>query len=120
MWKASWRSDGRAGGRRNTSAANRRGISRDASEEFPFLHNGPGPDPVPDFVIRLKGVAQRHVILETKGHDPLREVKAAAAHRWCLAVNAEGSPGSWRFFMANRPELVRDHLTEAAAAAGPG
>lgn len=66
---------------------------------IPYLHDGDGHDYIPDFLIRLdNGV---HVILETKGHDPLEEVKAAAAARWVAAVNAEGSFGEWRYVIAH-------------------
>ena len=53
-------------------------------------------DYVPDFLVRLKDVPGRTIILETKGFDPLAEVKASAAARWVNAVNAEGSHGRWR------------------------
>lgn len=44
---------------------------------IPYLHDGDPHDYIPDFVIRLtNGV---HLILETKGHDPLEEVKSQAA-----------------------------------------
>lgn len=88
---------------------------------IPYLHNGHLHDYVPDFVVRLKGTSARHVILETKGFDPLDEVKAAAAKRWVAAVNAEGSFGSWAYRLARKPEEVvaliddvaRQGLTEA-------
>ena len=35
------------------------------------------------------------MILETKGYDPLEEVKRAAAQRWVAAVNADGTYGRW-------------------------
>ena len=55
---------------------------------------------MPDFVIRLaNGV---HLILETKGYDPLEDVKAQAARRWVDAVNADGAYGEWRY------EIVHD------------
>lgn len=75
---------------------------------IPYLHDGQMHDYIPDFIIRLAsedGVA-RHLILETKGYDPLDGVKAAAAERWCAAVNADGRYGGWRFAMARRIEDV--------------
>jgi len=69
----------------------------------PYLHNGQMHDYMPDFIIRLKSDApevQRHLILETKGFDPLAEVKREAALRWVAAVNAEGSFGYWQYAMA--------------------
>src|SRR5438445_11043028 len=38
---------------------------------------------------------ERYLILETKGCDPLKEVKEAAAKRWKNAVNADVEFGSW-------------------------
>jgi type III restriction enzyme len=37
------------------------------------------------------------LVLETKGHDDLEDVKTQAAERWVRAVNAEGSFGEWRY-----------------------
>lgn len=54
-------------------------------------------------------------ILETKGYDPLREVKEAAADRWVNAVNIDGSFGKWRFRMANSVADVSYILDEDAA-----
>ena len=76
-------------------------------------HNGSPHDYQPDFVVRLKGAPERHLILETKGYDPLAEVKAQAAQRWADAVNADGRFGRWAFAMARRPEDVRGLLDTA-------
>jgi type III restriction enzyme len=81
---------------------------------IPYLHNGQGHEFVPDFVIRLKSEAARHLILETKGHDPLADVKRAAAQRWVAAVNAESSHGSWRFVMVGKPSEVSAAVSLAA------
>ena len=69
------------------------------------LVDGDLHDYLPDFIVRLRNGV--HLILETKGHDPLEEVKAQVAQRWAAAVNAEGSYGGgtrelsrWR---ASRP-----------------
>jgi type III restriction enzyme len=66
---------------------------------IPYLNNGQMHSYVPDFLIRLKGEGRLHLILETKGYDPLADIKRAAAERWVQAVNAEGSYGVWRFAM---------------------
>ena len=42
---------------------------------IPYLHNGQAHDYVPDFIVRLKRQPRVHLILETKGYDPLEEVK---------------------------------------------
>ena len=69
---------------------------------IPYLHNGEGHDYIPDFIVRLKTDPVLHLILETKGYDPLEEVKTAAAHRWVNAVNAEGSYGQWRYAIVHK------------------
>jgi type III restriction enzyme len=69
---------------------------------IPYLHNGQMHDYVPDFIIRLKTDPPRYLILETKGYDPLEDVKRAAAERWVAAVNAEGSFGQWRYAIAKK------------------
>ncbi|MEI8190184.1 MAG: type III restriction endonuclease subunit R, partial [candidate division NC10 bacterium] len=73
---------------------------------IPYLHNGQMHDYLPDFLIRLNGEPARHLILETKGFDPLEEVKRAAAERWVAAVNADGSYGRWQYAVAKKvPEI---------------
>ena len=79
---------------------------------IPYLNNGQMHDYVPDFLVRLKDLPNTTVILETKGFDPLAEVKASAAARWVSAVNAEGSYGCgvmrWRVaFRALGRSLLR-------------
>jgi len=69
---------------------------------IPYVHNGQPHDYIPDFLVRLKDDPQVHLILETKGFDPLEEVKTAAAKRWVGAVNADGSYGRWRYEIAKR------------------
>jgi type III restriction enzyme len=79
---------------------------------IPYLHNGEDHDYVPDFIVRLAGGL--HLVLETKGYDPLKEVKRAAAERWVAAVNAEGSKGRWAFRMVGHPGEVEAVVAEAA------
>jgi type III restriction enzyme len=45
----------------------------------PYLHNGQMHDYQPDFILRLETKAERYLIVETKGFDPLKDVKKAAA-----------------------------------------
>lgn len=69
---------------------------------IPYLHNGQPHDYVPDFVVRLKrpqGAEPLHLILETKGFDPLKDIKAQAAERWATAVNADRTYGRWVYRM---------------------
>ncbi len=81
---------------------------------IPYMHNGEMHDFVPDFIVRLaaSGTDPVNLILETKGYDPLREIKEAAAVRWTAAVNADGRFGQWRFRMANSVADVTYFLDE--------
>ncbi len=80
---------------------------------IPYLHNGQRHDCTPDFIVRLKTDQRSHLILETKGWDPLEEVKRAAAERWVAAVNADGTCGCWKYKVAKKPEEVRGAITNA-------
>jgi len=80
---------------------------------IPYLHNGQMHDYMPDFIIRLKTDPPVHLILETKGYDPLEATKAAAAQRWVDAVNAEGSYGHWRYIIAKKTADVPEAITHA-------
>ena len=81
---------------------------------IPYLYNGEPHDYMPDFIIRLKGEPTCHLILETKGYDPLREVKAQAAVRWVNAVNADGNYGRWKYAVATKPEHIARCIEEAS------
>jgi type III restriction enzyme len=67
-----------------------------------YLHNGQMHDYIPDFIVRLKGDSPCYLILETKGYDPLEEVKQAAAKRWVNAVNADGTYGRWDYVLVKK------------------
>lgn len=82
---------------------------------IPYLHDGQQHEYLPDFVVRLAGAAERYLLLETKGYDPLKETKVAAARRWCAAVNHAGSYGSWAYAIVEAPERVPAALRAAAA-----
>lgn len=85
---------------------------------IPYFYNGQKHDYIPDFIVRLKiAGAEHYLILETKGFDPLEEVKRAAAERWVAAVNADGSFGQWQYKIARLPSDVPLRLDEALAAA---
>ncbi len=62
---------------------------------------------------RLKDVPGTTIILETKGFDPLAEVKASAAARWVNAVNAEGSHGRWRYELARSVSSVGERSQQS-------
>ncbi|HET7129629.1 MAG TPA: hypothetical protein VFJ93_11205 [Gaiellaceae bacterium] len=78
---------------------------------IPYLHDGQAHDYIPDFVVRLAGGV--HLILETKGHDPLEQVKTQAAERWVAAVSADGSFGEWRYVVVHDMNLVKRAVDEA-------
>lgn len=85
---------------------------------IPYLHDGQTHDYVPDFILRLSSTPLvRNLILETKGYDPLDEVKEAAAQRWCAAVNADGRYGHWSFAMARKMADVPLLIDQADAPA---
>jgi type III restriction enzyme len=78
---------------------------------IPYLHNGQMHDYMPDFIVRLKTEPPIHLILETKGYDPLEDVKRGAAERWVAAVNADGTYGRWRYALVRRPTEVSGVLS---------
>jgi type III restriction enzyme len=78
---------------------------------IPYLHNGQMHDYMPDFIVRLKTDPTIHLILETKGYDPLEDVKRGAAERWVAAVNADGTYGTWRYALVRRPTEVSGILS---------
>ncbi len=83
---------------------------------IPYLHNGQMHDYMPDFIVRLKTTPPIHLVLETKGFDPLENVKRAAAERWVAAVNADGTYGSWKYDLAHKPTEVMQIIAGAARA----
>jgi type III restriction enzyme len=78
---------------------------------IPYLHNGQMHDYEPDFIVRMKGDQSLNVVLETKGYDPLKDVKKQAAERWVSAVNADGRFGSWRYELIEKISDVSTKLT---------
>ncbi len=85
---------------------------------IPYLRDGQPHDYVPDFIVRLRGDPPVHLILETKGFDPLAGVKKQAAERWVAAVNADGSFGRWAYAIAWRPEEARECVDKLVGAPG--
>lgn len=79
---------------------------------IPYLHNGQMHDYEPDFIVRTKGDAPLNVILETKGYDPLKDVKRQAAERWIGAVNADGKHGRWRYELIEKVSDIDARLTQ--------
>lgn len=81
---------------------------------IPYLHNGEQHEYLPDFVVRLAGGEERYLILETKGYDPLKEVKTQASQRWVRAVNAYGKFGSWDYVLVTNVGKVGELIRWAA------
>jgi type III restriction enzyme len=79
---------------------------------IPYLHNGQMHDYEPDFIVRLKGDPPLNVILETKGYDPMKDVKRQAAERWVEAVNADGRFGRWRYQLIEKISELPAKLPE--------
>lgn len=84
---------------------------------IPYFHDGQMHDYIPDFIVRMGANGNgssdlQNLIMETKGFDPLREVKAAAAERWVAAVNADGKYGKWRYAVASSVADVAHILGE--------
>ena len=71
-------------------------------------------DYIPDFVIRLKTNPPVNLVLETKGYDPLEDVKRAAAERWVAAVNADGNYGRWAYAIAKKTTEVSAIISRVA------
>jgi type III restriction enzyme len=78
---------------------------------IPYLHNGQMHDYEPDFIVRMKGEVPLSVVLETKGYDPLKDVKRQAARRWVDAVNADGRYGRWEYVLIEQIADVGPKLT---------
>ncbi len=81
---------------------------------IPYLHNRQPHDYQPDFIVRLHAEAPVFLVLETKGYDPLADVKEAATRRWVAAVNADGRFGTWPYALARNPSLVSQIIDAAA------
>jgi type III restriction enzyme len=83
----------------------------------PYLHNGQMHDYLPDFIIRLNNASDTFLILETKGYDPLEEIKSSAAERWTAAVNADRTHGRWIYRVAKKIGEIDSILARLAGTA---
>ena len=81
---------------------------------IPYLHNGVHHEYLPDFIVRRAGGEERYLILETKGYDPLQDVKTQATRRWVRAVNAGGGFGFWDYAVVSEMGRVGDAVRQAA------
>ncbi len=85
---------------------------------IPYFHNGQMHDFVPDYLVRVgrDGEELGTLVLEVKGYDERAEVKAAAAKRWCAAVNTDHKFGQWHFRMARNPTETNGAVSDALRA----
>jgi type III restriction enzyme len=85
---------------------------------IPYFHNGQMHDFVPDYLVSVgrDGEELGTLVLEVKGYDERAEVKAAAAKRWCAAVNADHKFGQWHFRMARNPTETNGAVSDAVQA----
>jgi type III restriction enzyme len=84
---------------------------------IPYLHNGQSHDYMPDFIVRLRSDPPLLLVLETKGFDPVADIKASAAQRWVAAVNADGLYGRWAYAVARRVADVHSILADLTTGA---
>ena len=69
--------------------------------QVPYRKDGVRRRYLPDFIVELAN-GQR-LMVEIKGQTGDAEVKAAAAHRWCNAVNNDGRFGHWSYHLVKQP-----------------
>ncbi len=85
---------------------------------IPYRKDGVRRRYLPDFVVEL--VSGERLVVEIKGQIGDAEVKAAAAHRWCNAVNNDGRFGRWSYHLVRHPaDLMKllDRLSPSSQAA---
>ena len=83
----------------------------------PYRKDGTRRHYLPDFIVELAGGDR--LIVEIKGQVGDAEIKAAAAHRWCSAVNNDGRFGRWSYHLVYQPanlSRLLDTLTVRTAA----
>ncbi|MCC7477036.1 DEAD/DEAH box helicase family protein [bacterium] len=78
---------------------------------IPYTDNYKRKNFTPDFIVRAAEYPDHYLILEPKGYDMLLEKKQQAALRWCAAVNAEGSFGTWHFALLTNEKEAEACLT---------
>lgn len=80
----------------------------------PYRKDGVRKSYLPDFIVEL--TTGERLVVEIKGQLGDAEIKAAAAHRWCNAVNNDGRFGRWRYHLVRQPANLTRLLDEAAEA----
>lgn len=79
----------------------------------PYRKDGIRRNYLPDFIIEF-GDGQ-FLVVEIKGQIGDGEIKAAAAQRWCAAVNNDGRFGHWTYHLVMHPGDLRKILYQRAA-----
>ena len=70
--------------------------------QVPYRKDGVRRRYLPDFIVDLAN--GKRLVVEIKGQTgDAAEVKAAAAHRWCSAVNNDGRFGRWSYHLVWQP-----------------
>lgn len=67
----------------------------------PYRKDGIRRNYLPDFIVELND--GRRLIIEIKGQLGDAEIKAAAAQRWCTAINNDGRFGAWTYHLVRHP-----------------
>lgn len=83
---------------------------------IPYRKDGVRRLYIPDFIAVLAGGEQ--LVIEIKGQIRDADIKAAAAHRWCNAVNNDGRFGRWSYHLVTNPSDMApllDQLAEVTA-----
>jgi type III restriction enzyme len=91
----------------DSHAAVRRWVKNDhLGFVVPYRKEGVRRNYLPDFIVEM--VDGRRLIIEIKGADQNRDadIKAAAAQRWCAAVNNDGRFGPWTYHLVRDPAAI--------------
>ena len=67
----------------------------------PYRKDGVRKGYLPDFLVELE--SGERLLVEIKGQMGDAEIKAAAAQRWCNAVNNDGRLGRWSYHLITQP-----------------
>jgi type III restriction enzyme len=67
----------------------------------PYRKDGTRRRYLPDFIVELE--SGEKLVVEIKGELGDAEIKAAAAQRWCNAVNNDGRYGRWSYHLVRQP-----------------
>lgn len=78
----------------------------------PYRKDGVRRRYLPDFIVELDN--GERLVVEIKGQLGDAEVKAAAAHRWCNAVNNDGRFGRWSYHLVRQPPDLLKVLDKAS------